>query len=112
MEIDLAQAITWAEAERRPWAFSLVNAAAGYAEFRNRWDNLGELNWPAIASTDFRDAAIKDGKQAEFPAHGTFPTALIERIGVHNEVVQTQVRGLLATASIQPTIEVRRDWYY
>ena len=44
---------------------------------------LHELDWDAIASTDFRDPNVKERKQAEFLVYGFFPFDLVERIGVH-----------------------------
>ncbi len=52
------------------------------SEFRHRLDQLGEVNWTAVAATDFRDAAVKEGKQAEFLLHGFFAWRLVRRVGV------------------------------
>ncbi len=32
-----------------------------------------EINWTAVRATDFRNAQIQDGKQAEFLMHESFP---------------------------------------
>ena len=55
LEADLDRVVQWAAAEGRRWAFSLSNAGAYYAEFRGRLDELAQLDWAAIGSSDFRD---------------------------------------------------------
>jgi len=51
-------------------------AGAAYAEFRSRLDQLGDLNWTAIRSTDFSSPAVKEGKQAEFLVKDFVPWGL------------------------------------
>ena len=82
LEADLRPVVAWANANGRRWAFSLSNAGARYTEFRNRLSDLGDLDWRAIAATDFRSSAVKEGKQAEFLVHGGLPWDLVTRIGV------------------------------
>jgi hypothetical protein len=73
---------------------------------------LHELDWDAIASTDFRDPNVKERKQAEFLVYGFFPFDLVERIGVHRADVGNKVRSVLAGSGYTPRIEVRDDWYF
>lgn len=73
LEADLYKTVDWAEREGRRWAFTLSNAGAFYAEFRKQLDHLGEIDWAAVAATDFRDAQVKEGKQAEFLLNEFFP---------------------------------------
>jgi hypothetical protein len=112
LEADLHETVTWAEGEGRRWAFSLSNAGAFYAEFRNRLDQLGEVNWAAVESTDFRDAMIKEGKQAEFLVHGFFPWHLVRRIGVPSRPLYGKVVNTLAGLAHRPAVEIRREWYF
>jgi len=112
LEADLRETVAWAEGEGRRWAFSLSNAGASYAEFRNRLDQLSEVNWSAVAATDFRNSQIKEGKQAEFLVHGFFPWHLVRRIGVASSSTQGRVTRALSGSAHQPVVEVRRDWYY
>ena len=77
--------------QRPKWAFSLSNAGAYYMQFRARVDQLDEVNWPAVAATDFRAAEVKEGKQAEFLVHHEFPWRLVRRIGVSTRGVAQQV---------------------
>lgn len=81
LEADLHEVIRWVEANGGRWAFSLSNAGAYYTEFRSRLEELDQLDWAAIAATDFRAPEVKERKQAEFLVHGRFPLALVERIG-------------------------------
>ena len=111
LEADLHQVIQWAGEQGRPWAFSLSNAGAAYATFRNQVGHLSQLNWPAIAATDFRMAEIKEGKQAEFLVLGDFPWALINRIGVHSAGIQSRVMAALPVAHRRP-VDVQPAWYY
>jgi len=73
---------------------------------------LHELDGDAIASTDFRDPNVKEGKQAEFLVYGFFPFDLVERIGVHRADVGNNVRSVLAKSGYTPRVEMRDDWYF
>lgn len=84
LEADLHETVAWAKSESRRWAFSLSNAGAVYTEFRGRLDQLNEVDWTAVEATDFRDAQIKEGKQAEFLIRDFFPWHLVGRIGVQS----------------------------
>lgn len=112
LEADLHAVVRWADANHRRWAFSLSNAGAYYAEFRASLDALGELNWAAIASDDFRAGAVKEGKQAEFLIHESFPFGLVERIGVVSKEIRTEAEAVLGERSGSPKVEVLPEWYY
>jgi hypothetical protein len=113
LEADLRETVAWADGEGRRWAFSLSNAGAYYAEFRNRLDQLGEVNWEAVAATDFRADRVKEGKQAEFLVREFFPWRLVRRIGIASASIQNRVlRELSGSGSHRPALEIRRDWYY
>lgn len=103
------EAIAWAEAEPRRWAFTLANAGAVPTEFRSSVDRLEDVDWDAVAALDWR--TVKDGKQAEFLVYERFPWDLVRSIGVHSGAVAAQVNGILGGAAA-PTVAVRRDWYY
>lgn len=112
LEANVHAVIQWAERTRTRWAFSLSNAGAYYTEFRSRLEELDQLDWPAIAATDFRPAEVKERKQAEFLVHGRFPFDLIERVGVRSAAVQARAAAALAGTGRQPPIEVRQEWYF
>jgi len=112
LEADLYEVIRWADANGSRWAFSLSNAGARYTEFRSRADELDQLDWGAIAARDFRDAQVKEGKQAEFLLYERFPFDLVSRIGVRSAGVQARAAAAVAGAARRPPIEVRPEWYY
>ena len=109
---DLERTASWADVNGVRWAFSNRNAGTAYAEFFADLADLNRVNWDAVNATDFRDAAIKDGKQAEFLLYGRFPWELIERIGVMDVKIVGQVQAVLSANARNPTVEIKREWYY
>ena len=105
----LHEVIAWADAQPRRWAFTLSNGSAYYAEFRNRVQDLDQINWPAVASNQFADAQVKEGKQAEFLVHDVVPWELVRRIGACSDAVQRQAMRAMAGAAHRPPVEVRRE---
>jgi hypothetical protein len=112
LESDLHKVVQWAAANGRRWAFSLSNAGAFYTQFRAELAQLGEINWDAVAATDFRPADVKEAKQAEFLVQDSFPWHLVERIGVHSQAIVPRVASAMQGAAHRPVIEIKRDWYY
>lgn len=112
LEADLQEVVAWATAQGRRWAFSLSNAGAYYTEFRNRQEQLDEVDWAAVAAADFREAQVKEGKQAEFIVRDFFPWQLVRRVGVIDAHVYGQVLRALDGAAHRPPVEVRREWYF
>jgi hypothetical protein len=109
LQADLDNTIRWAEQNGIGWAFSAGNAGAFYAQFYNRVEDLDKLNWAAIASTDFREIAIKEGKQAEFLLKDEFPWQLVEKIGVANANMLAIVRDIVENGL---EVRVEPNWYY
>ena len=112
LEGDLAQVVNWATAAKRRWAFSLSSAGANYTQFRASLAELDQVNWIAVGATDFRSPEVKEGKQAEFLIHESFPWHLVSRIGVKSVGVHTQAMTLIASAAHQPPVTVEPGWYY
>jgi hypothetical protein len=112
LETSLRNVVAWADQTRRPWAFSLSNAGAAYADFRNDLADLGEVDWAAVNATDFRSPPIKEGKQAEFLVHDFLAWERIARVGVHSRAIRAQVEEILRTAVHRPRIEIQAGWYY
>lgn len=112
LEADLQQVVRWAEANGQRWAFSLSNAGAVYTQFRAGLDRLGDINWDAVAATDFRPADIKEAKQAEFLVQQSFPWHLVERIGIHSQGIAARVSAAVQGGPHRPRIEIKPDWYY
>lgn len=109
---DMESVVTWSERERRAWAFSLGNASTGYAVFYNDLNDLDRLNWDAIEANNWKDATIKEGKQAEFLVEKSISWGLIEEIGTINQATADRVSGILENAQHKPAVAVRRAWYY
>jgi hypothetical protein len=112
LEADMAEVVKWANANDRRWAFSLSNAGAYYTEFRNDLGDLNEIDWNAIAATDFRASDVQHSKQAEFLLHGSFPWTLVRRIGVHSRITAQKAHAALGDSEHRPSIEVVADWYF
>lgn len=112
LEADLIEAVAWADAEPRRWAFSLSNAGARYTEFRNSLEDLGDVDWDAVRNRDFRSSEVKEGKQAEFLMYERFPLGLVRCIGVRSEAVAEQAEEALAGVEGAPPVVVRPEWYF
>lgn len=112
LRADLNAVIAWAETQRVRWACSDRNAGAYVAWFFKRRADLNKINWPAVTNTIFRDPVVKEGKQAEFLLHESFPWQLVEAIGVRNEAIQTKVRTALRGLAHRPPVSVQASWYY
>lgn len=112
LEADLHETVQWSEQEDRRWAFTLSNAGAYYTEFRKDLGQLGEVDWAAVAATDFRDAQVNEGKQAEFLLHNFCPWRLVRRIGVIDAAAYGIVVRALEKSAHRPLVEVRREWYF
>jgi hypothetical protein len=112
LQADLQRVVSRANILRKCWAFSTGNAGARYADFYKSLDDLDQVNWDAVRSTDFRDSMVKEGKQAEFLLFDALSWDLVEQVGVVNSQLQQQVRTVIASAQHRPRVVIRRDWYY
>lgn len=112
LEADLQAALDWATAQSTRWAFTLSNAGSTYFEDRADRARLNEVNWPAVMTTDWRDPAVKEGKQAEFLIEAQFPWSLVERIGVYSSGIAHQVASVLPNPGHRPRVEILTNWYY
>jgi hypothetical protein len=113
LEADLHTAVAWANENNRCWAFTLSNAGSKYFEDRSDLKQLNEINWNAVHANDWREPAIKEGKQAEFLLECSFPWQLIERIGVYSQKMYQQiVNAMPLQYRKRPRIEICEEWYY
>ena len=112
LQADLHEVVRWAEKKRRRWAFSDRNAGATLAAFFDNVSMLDRLNWSAIRTNRWGDLSVKEGKQAEFLIHGSFPWRLVKRIGAIDEHIVSQVRQIIADAEYQPPVMAEPSWYY
>lgn len=119
LEADLNAVVGWANTQGRRWAFSLANAGSYYTQFRKLLTDLGDIDWHAVASTNFANGVnspgglpVKEGKQAEFLLDGDFPWSLVQRIGVQSQAVAAQAQAAISSAGHQPAISVQPSWYF
>lgn len=112
LQFDLLRVVDWANAHDKRWAFTLSNAGAKFFEDRSDLAQLFEVNWEAVRATDFRDADIKEGKQAEFLVEKCVPWQLVEEIGVHRTGPLSQIEAELAVNTHRPPTIVHPEWYY
>lgn len=112
LEADLGRTVDWVQRHGQRWAFTLSNAGSGYFESRCDLVELVQVNWAAVANRDFRDPAVKEGKQAEFLLEDRFPWELVERIGVRSRTVAQRLADMLGARKPRPSIEIKPEWYY
>jgi len=112
LEADLHSVVDWANSKDRRWAFSLSNAGAYYTEFRDDLASLDEVDWSAIANNNFASPDVKEGKQAEFLVHRSFPWKLVERVGVASQATGQKALAAMGKATHQPVVEIKTDWYF
>ncbi len=112
LQADLHQVITWANSNAVPWAFSNGNAGSYLITFYNDPAQLSAIDWNAVTAQDFRDAKVKEGKQAEFLMFDVFPWTLIEKIGTIDSTMATKVHRAVANVDHQPIIAVEPSWYF
>ena len=55
---------------------------------------------------------VREGKQAEFLLHKSFPWELVEKIGVMSTTVAKVVNEALSGAAHMPAVSVEQAWYY
>jgi hypothetical protein len=58
LEFDLKRCIEWADDNAVPWALSLGNAGALYADFYGSRKDFVRIDWEAVANRDFRDPTV------------------------------------------------------
>jgi ssDNA thymidine ADP-ribosyltransferase, DarT len=112
LQADFHQVISWANANAIPWAFSSGNAGSRLTNFYNDPAQLSEIDWDAVTATDFRNAKIKEGKQAEFLMFDVFPWTLIDKIGIIDDMAATKVQEALTSIGHKPVIAVEPTWYF
>ena len=108
LEADFHEAVSWAEANGRKWAFTDSNAASSYFEDHADLAQLDKINWDEVEARQWRG---KEGKQSEFLVERSFPWSLIRRIGLHSVGTLGAVGAALRTTDHRPCVEVKEDWY-
>lgn len=92
--------------------FTNRNAATAYTPFFRAEDDLEKVNWESVAAEDFRDASVREEKEAEFLVKRFVPWELVERVGVHSEEVAEEAAAAIGVGDHRPSVEVCRGWYF
>ena len=111
LEADLRQAVSWADANSRRWAFTSSNAASSYFADYHELAQLSKLDWDAILANSWMGERSYS-KQAEFLLELSFPWELVSRIGVHSAKIRDRVLQVLQADGHRPTVEIKPGWYY
>jgi len=109
---DVDRAVEWADDAGQRWAFTLSNAGAAYAPFRDDLADLSDIDWAAVRTNNFADPQVKEGKQAEFLVQDFFPWDLVTRIGVLSDGIKARVSAALEGAHHRPPVDVLPRWYF
>lgn len=112
MQIDMYRAQEWAESVGSVWTFSDRNASDRLATFYDDLQELNQIDWNAVATNDWKQQEIQDGKQAEFLIYDRVSLELVEEIGVFNTQRANQVSAIIHGSNNVPAIAVERNWYY
>jgi hypothetical protein len=112
LQMDMEATVRWANGNAVRWAFSDRNAGGFLAEFYNSLNELDKIDWKAVKATNFKDIQVQEGKQAEFLIHDKCPWHLVEKIGVFNEAILSQVHEILRNTRHKPNVAIERKWYY
>lgn len=91
----------------------------GIMDFTDFYENLNDLDkvdWDIMQARYWADT-LEDNdrsrrRQAEFLVYRSLPWDFINEIGVFNDKIKAQVRGLLTKVSHCPSIKIRHGWYY
>ena len=79
LEADPRQAVNWANAQSRRWAFTTSNAASAYAEEYLDLGQLNQIDWDAVQARQWSGSqiprSVAEGKQAEFLVEQSLPLA-------------------------------------
>ena len=111
LEVDLHEAVDWAEANERRWAFTTSNAGAVKFDDFARLDQLDEIDWTAVLSSNW-SREFHRGKEAEFLVEWSLPWELVSRVCVRLPEIREQVYDFLRVAEYQPRLELAPAWYF
>ena len=112
LEADLHEVVAWAESQSVPWAFTDRNAGSVLLPDLPRPGRPRPAELGPYRQRDFRDALVKEAKQAEFLVYRSFPWTLVRSIGVIDEGIARRVRQILVGTGHQPDVRVEPGWYY
>lgn len=98
--------------ENFQWCFTNGNAATAITKFFNRLDDLDQLDWHSIATTDFRDQNV-DGdedrvrkKHSEFLVKTHVPVKYLTDIVTLNQIVKERVESIIAECNLEIPVHI------
>lgn len=99
-----------------PFAFTDGHAEMDISRFFTDLRDLNKIDWNIMTSQYWNDTNLdgdrKRRRQAEFLVHQFLPLSLIERIGVINQKMRSQVSALFSASAQKPLITIEPAWYY
>lgn len=111
--VHLVSSVDAMVATGRPWFFTDRHAELGYAAQYDSLASLPAVDWAVMPLQYWAGSDdVRERRQAEFLVHDWCPWQAIQAVGVYDEAVADEVRAAIAATDHQPTVEVRRDWYY
>lgn len=100
------------------WCFTDGNAAKRISKFFNNINQLEDLDWHSINTTDFRDENA-DGdedrirkKHAEFLVKDYVPVHFIRGIGVLNQSIREIVQNIVNMQGLNIPVQITKSYYF
>jgi hypothetical protein len=98
------------------FAFTDGHGIMALTQFFDHPADLNQVDWQVMTLKYWfdtpEDSDRKRRRQAEFLVHQFFPWQLITKIGVMHHSIKAEVEKCLQTATHQPGVILRRNWYY
>lgn len=113
--VSTAQAV---QVAGRRFVFSDGHGIAAFTHWFDDLASLDQVDWGMVYqqywADNINDMDRQRRKQAEFLVYEFCDWSLVSRIAVIDDEMKSTVEGVLSQfpALRQPTVEVRRDWYY
>lgn len=99
-----------------PFVFTDGHAIMFNSVFYDDLARLDQIDWPLMSAQYWHDTDDDPDrsrrKQAEFLVHSAFPWSLVHEIGVYDEGRLQEVRSSLQGRTHQPTVRLKRAWYF
>ena len=110
---DLRTVVNWADRNQMRWVFTDRNAGTRYFNDYTDLDDLDQIDWDAVQSTQWWERDVREKKQAEFLIERNFPWELVDEIGVYSTKQLREVHEIIGDNELRnPKITVQKAWYY
>jgi hypothetical protein len=108
--VHLVTRVSRAVANGRLWAFTDRHAELGHALYYETATDLDKVSWQVMSERYWID--VKEERQAEFLVKEFFPWDAILGIAVMTQATLDKATQYIQTASHQPSVVLKPDWYY